>query len=395
MKVLVLTKVPIDPPRDGGSLRVSAIREHLISKGHEVRVISARNNVITSAQAKKRISKQIRILSSALSTFSVSVLKWYSPSVVDQLVSQAEGFDPDVVLCEFPQLAPYLSLFSAPTIADFHNVESEIVSNYAKTRHGITRVLANLESLALQRVERKVASTAAGVAAVSVHDSQQISNWTALKPVVASNGVSEEAFNITCNVASALAPTVVFIGQLGWRPNIDASLWLANEVWPLVLQKIPNAELQLIGRTPAIEVIDLARKSNISVHGDVESVFPFLASASVATAPLWTAGGTRLKILEALATGTPVIATSRGALGLEHLNDDIALSITDDANEFADKIVSVIRHSVQPEAVRLSVSNYRWNETLEPLTMMVGNIAAQYSMNKNKKHKALLNPVSD
>jgi glycosyltransferase involved in cell wall biosynthesis len=272
-------------------------------------------------------------------------------------------------------------LFECPVIFDLHNVESQLIANYGKDRKGVVAVAAWLESKMLERMEARIPQRAFGVATVSATDRDTLA---ALLPamqtqrlVAAPNGVTDEAFNIPEELGLTSAPNAVFIGHLGWRPNIDGAKWLATEVWPIVRAAQPNAHLQLIGRDPDPTVTELSNPaSGISVHANVLSVFPYLARAAVATAPLWTAGGTRLKILEALATGTPVVATSLGALGLETLTGPNVLDIFDKPKEFAAALIEHLQTPAKSGAARMAAAAYRWPHTLTGLVKMVNDGAA-------------------
>jgi len=139
---------------------------------------------------------------------------------------------------------------------------------------------------------------------------------------------------------------------------------------------MPQAKLQLIGRDPNPAVTELADASQgISVHGNVASVFPYLGAAAVATAPLWTAGGTRLKILEALGTGTPVVATSLGALGLEALAGPSVMQITDRPAGFADALLEHLKAPTKSRLARNAAELFRWHNTLTGLVGMVNEAA--------------------
>jgi glycosyltransferase involved in cell wall biosynthesis len=306
------------------------------------------------------------------------MLKWYSPKACDCLREIEHQWKPQLVLLESSYLFPYRVLFDCPVIFGLHNIESELVGNFAKSRVGLVAWAGKLEAALMQKVEAAIPQHAYGVTTVSEGDRkllQQISNSnsaTSAKIVAAPNGVTDEAFLVKDESSSAAAPTVVFIAHLGWRPNIDGARWLAEKVWPIVLRQHPNARLELIGRSPASQVLSLADpKLGVWVHGDVDSVFPYLAHARVATAPLWTAGGTRLKILEALATGTPVVATSLGALGLEDLAKPDVLEITDDPTEFAQALANALSRTEKSAAASQAAEAFRWSMTLRPLMEMV------------------------
>jgi len=113
-------------------------------------------------------------------------------------------------------------------------------------------------------------------------------------------------------------PVVIFVGLLGWGPNRDAALWLGREIWPRVLRRVPTARLLIVGRDPTPDVLALSAAS-IDVVPSPADVRPYLARAALAVAPLRSGGGSRLKLLEALDAGRPVVATPLGADGFEAL----------------------------------------------------------------------------
>jgi polysaccharide biosynthesis protein PslH len=111
-------------------------------------------------------------------------------------------------------------------------------------------------------------------------------------------------------------PTVVFVGGFAHHPNTDAALWLARGIFPRVLERVPDARLQLVGHAPGEEVRQLAR-GRVSVHASVPDVTPYLDRAAVIVAPIRIGGSMRMKVLEALAAGKALVATPRAAEGVD------------------------------------------------------------------------------
>ena len=165
-------------------------------------------------------------------------------------------------------------------------------------------------------------------------------------------------------------PTVAFVALMGWRPNADAAVWLAREVWPLVLARAPVARLLLVGRDPTPAVQALAAPT-VEVTGAVPDVRAYLARALVATAPLRAGGGSRLKIIEALGAARPVVATRVGAEGLEDLVGQ-GVVVADRPRELADALVDLLLDPAAAAALGqrgyAAVSErYSWSRTLQPL----------------------------
>src|SRR5207237_4545978 len=111
-------------------------------------------------------------------------------------------------------------------------------------------------------------------------------------------------------------PRVVLPASLNYRPNVLGALWFCNEVWPRVQAEVPGACFDLVGREPVDEVLDLARLPGVEVHPDVPQIAPWLERARVVVVPLWIGSGTRLKALDAMAAGRPVVGTSIGLQGV-------------------------------------------------------------------------------
>ena len=161
----------------------------------------------------------------------------------------------------------------------------------------------------------------------------------------------------------------VFVALLGWRPNIDAAVWLATRVWPLVTRQLPAARLLLVGRDPDDEVWAL-RSPSVEVTGTVPDVRPYLAGSTVALAPLLSGGGTRLKVLEALDAGRPVVATSVGIDGLTNLVGK-GVVVADEPEAFAHAVVTLLGDPDQSAELgalgnRSVAEAYSWDRVLEP-----------------------------
>ncbi|MBJ7329688.1 MAG: glycosyltransferase [Solirubrobacteraceae bacterium] len=136
---------------------------------------------------------------------------------------------------------------------------------------------------------------------------------------------------------------LLFTGTLSYPPNADAVRWLATEILPLIRRSEPDARLTVVGRGAPADVEQLAAADPaIDLLGWVDDLTPLLASAAVALAPLRSGGGTRLKIVEALAAGRAMVSTTIGAEGID-VTDDVHLRIADDAAGFAEVVVELLR----------------------------------------------------
>lgn len=152
------------------------------------------------------------------------------------------------------------------------------------------------------------------------------------------NGVDLAAFKRTPVPSEA---RVLLPGHLGWQPNVDGAAWFCSEVWPGVRERLPDASLMLVGRSPAREVLELGRVPGVSVEADVPSMAPYLQAARVVVVPLRVGTGTRLKALEGMAAGRPVVGTSVGLGGIGVV-DGVHGLIADDPAAFAAAVLTAL-----------------------------------------------------
>jgi len=166
---------------------------------------------------------------------------------------------------------------------------------------------------------------------------------------------------------------------MDWLPNEDAMFYFANEIFPLIRQRVPDATLCIVGRKPSRRLQDLAaRIPNIQMTGWVEDVRPYLAERAVSVVPLRIGGGTRLKIFEAMSMGKAVVSTSIGAEGLPVKNGEHLL-LADDPASFAESTLRLLgndsqRTQIGAAARHLVEENYSWVTVSEGFAEVVENV---------------------
>jgi glycosyltransferase involved in cell wall biosynthesis len=180
--------------------------------------------------------------------------------------------------------------------------------------------------------------------------------------VVVPNGVDTARFRPT---AVPSEPTVVFTGTLSWGPNVEGLTWFCTEVLPLVRARVPHVRVDIVGRQPLPEVRELARHPGVSLHADVPTIVPWLAGARAAVVPLRIGSGTRLKALEAMAAGRPVVGTTVGLDGLG-LDAGRHALVADDASSFAAAVSDVLldealARRLAAEGARYARASFGWD----------------------------------
>lgn len=310
-----------------------------------------------------------RVLSGLRRTGSLSAARFWDARLQRQVLAASASAPLDLLQVEYAQLARYAQGVSARTrVLDLHNVESALVSSMAALRSGPARLALELEARRLRRIEQGALRAFDRVAVVTENDRARLA--PAANVLLCPNG-----WDATELIPLGEEKVVAFVGLLGWGPNEDAAVWLAKEIWPDVQLRVPEATLLLVGRDPSERVLDL-RSDTVEVTGSVPDVRPYLARARVATAPLRAAGGSRLKILEALDTGRPVVATSKGAEGLDDLVG-AGIVIADSAADTVEELVTLLENDAQTQALGRAGHDavrdrHSWDTTLRPLFDFLG-----------------------
>jgi glycosyltransferase involved in cell wall biosynthesis len=168
---------------------------------------------------------------------------------------------------------------------------------------------------------------------------------------------------------------LVYNGSLTYSANYDAMRWFLAEVYPRIKAEVPGVTLTITGSTRGVDLASLALDDTVRLSGLVDDVRIPVAEASTCIVPIRQGGGTRLKILEAMALGTPVVATRKGAEGLDVTGGEHLL-LADAPEEFARQTVELLgnpalRHVLTANARRLMEDRYDWEAIGQPFVDLV------------------------
>lgn len=265
-----------------------------------------------------------------------------------------------------PYVESLRTLDGARLLIMAHNVESRIWQRYYENEtNPLRRWYIGHQWRKYRRFECRAFRRADRVIAVSPDDARIIREEFGARHVsVVENGVDTSYFRP--GAAGRVPGRILFLGSLDWRPNLDAVDQLLYGIFPAVRSADPSATLCLVGRNPPESLRQRASATpGVELHADVADVRPFLAEAAVMVVPLRIGGGSRLKILEALAAGTPVISTRIGAEGLE-VRDGEHLTVVEDCDEMARAILERSRDTVDSGRMiaagrRLVEDRYDWD----------------------------------
>ena len=165
-------------------------------------------------------------------------------------------------------------------------------------------------------------------------------------------------------------PSILFVGNFLYYPNIDAALYFCKDIFPLILREVPNARLFIVGNSPPpeIQALGAQNKSKVVITGYVYSLYPFYKSAKVVICPLRIGGGIKVKILEAVRAGKAIVSTSVGAQGLNIENQ--LLCISDKVSDFANYVIRFLsiaeeRHHQELSVLEFAKTMPRWDQVSE------------------------------
>jgi glycosyltransferase involved in cell wall biosynthesis len=302
-----------------------------------------------------------------------------------------------VELCQAEGLAgaeALRGLAGVPRVLDAHNVETLIWERYAATESNVLkRGYVRLQARKFERLERRAFAEAGRVVAVSEEDAALMTGRfgvAADRVDVVANGIDRDAFEAV--VPAPEASRILFLGSLDWRPNLDALDVMLDPIFPAVRASEPSAVLDVVGRNPPPALVRRAAgQGGATIHADVADVRPYLTRAAVMAVPLRVGGGSRLKILEALATGLPVVSTAVGAEGLD-LRHGAHLEIADTPEAFAASLVHTLRNPAAARATAargraLVLDRYDWDVQAEALERSWERCVASRSRDSSRKSR--------
>lgn len=379
LRVLVLDEYFPYPPDSGKPIRSWNLLRRLAAR-HDVTFLCHGHPSPEQSQAAQSVGIRVetveaippdagpslygKLLFNLVSPYPYSVAKHYTARFREKLHAILSGNQFDLVHCEWTPYARYLDGIQIPTLVATHNIESQIWSRRSEQAvNPFAKLFFALQAAKMKWFERGVMASAGAITGVSAADADQARAWGARCARVVDNGVDLEFF---LPQGEGSGDRAVFIGALDWFPNVDAIQYFAEAIAPRVSKLLPQLQTKVIGRkAPESLRTFLQGHPGIEFAGEVPDTRPHLADAGIVIVPLRIGGGSRLKILEALAMGKAVVSTSIGAEGLAVTpNKDIL--IADTPEDFAQAMARLsgsgeLRRSLGLAGRRLVEQSYGWD----------------------------------
>ena len=288
-----------------------------------------------------------------------------SPEFAAALERLLDGWRPHVVEFHLQVMAQYVRRLgnrTLPKILVEYDPPSAWAEDMVRTTKGLTRLARRLEVTAWRRYERASRPRFDAIVVFAERDLEDV-RPTAGQASLVTIPLAVEVPAQPLNAEGSDPPTILFVGAFAHYPNVDSALWLGRRILPRVLERVPEARLELVGHEPNEEIRALAGGA-ISVPGSVPDVTPYLDRAAVVVAPIRLGGSMRMKVLEPLAAGKALVATPRAAEGLEATaGEEYVLAADED--ELVEALVGLLldrdrRRTLGASARRWAEQNLGW-----------------------------------
>ncbi len=377
LNILFITEFLPWPLNSGGRIRSYNILQEA-SKRHIVTLIANdyddvkdkfQNKVsklhIVNSQKKPKI---LKILMAFFALFSkkpyLSAFIHYQRRMAQKIqqITKEEKFD--IVHLDHLDAAIYLKdCGNQPTYLDEHNYESGLLKSVIQsTSNFAIRYFFKNQYKKLKYFEKHVLNSVHYIGTVSKNDANLIRETApCAKIYVIPNGVDLTYFD---GIRQPTSSRLLSIGSLDWTPNVKGLIWFLDHVWPLIHNRFPALEFQIVGRNPP-KILLQRINDKINIFANVPDVRKYMRHASVFVVPLFAGGGTRLKVLEAMAMRIPIVATPVGVEGITCTNTKDVL-IAESAKEFAEKISLILNCpnstlNMSNTARKLVEQKYAWS----------------------------------
>lgn len=388
MKILMLTPYLPYPLLSGGQIRTYNLLKKL-APHHEITLFSLikdeserqylpeLESYCKKIKLFKRSSRPFtfsNIIKAVFSSYPFLVVRNYVPETIKAIEEELSTATYDLIHAETFYMMPHLPHTQVPTILVEQTIEYLGYESYAaKNKIPLLNFLLLFDINKIKKWEHYYWESCDRLIVMSPKDKQFISAEISHpeKIAVVANGVDAQWFGEKPQNLPP-DPTVLSVGTFKWLPNVEAVKFLVEKVWPLIKKKIPQARLWIVGNAPTKEISAYqATDKSITITGGIPDIRDAFKGAHVLLAPVFSGKGTRYKILEAMASETPIVGTEIAVEGLGVAHDQEVL-IGNTAEAMAKLTISLLENSsyrqrLAKKARRFVTENYDWDSISQTL----------------------------
>lgn len=383
MRLLFLTPQPPYPPHAGNALRTLGLLEGLHKAGCKIDLITfveadqpdpastpaaeLCDRIVSITTPKRALRQRLRDL--ILTGNADMARRFFSDRYADELSQQLlTGGDYDLIQFEGLEMAVYLPVIRsirprAKVVYGAANAEFDLQRLIYRTDRRMWRRLPGtiyslIQWQRLIRFERRVCESVTQVIATSQTDADAFKRLAPKTAVsVVPNGIYVQEYMQSASQLDLGSAALLFTGTMGYRPNVDAVLWFADQILGRIREAVPEARLFVVGKNPHRRLEPLRQRADVEITGYVQDVTPFLHSSAVYVAPLRMGSGTRLKLLQAMAAQRAIVSTTIGAQGL-NARPGQELIIADDVANFAQGVIGLLRDPARRETLGRAAQSF-------------------------------------
>ncbi|MCK4679052.1 MAG: glycosyltransferase [Bacteroidales bacterium] len=362
MNVLLLCNKSPFPPKEGGPIAMNAVIEGLIRANHHVKVLAINTNkyfidvkklpeeyITKTGLETVYIDLSIKPLDAFLNLFSSKsyhVQRFVSNEFKDKLIEILKKNKFDIVQIELLYLATYVDVVrkfsNAKIVLRAHNIEHLIWERIATNcRNPVKKFYLNHLYKTLRNFELSALKKFDGIAAITKKDAEYFISTGCNVPIIdLPFGIQFDDYQLQ-DIKPEI-PSLFHLGSMNWMPNEEGIRWFLDKAWPLIHHEFPELKFYLAGRMMPDWLLK-AKIPNVEVVGEVENALNFIQSKMIMIVPLFSGSGIRIKIIEGMTAGKPIISTSIGAEGINYENGKNIL-IADTPEEYLESVRNCINN---------------------------------------------------
>jgi glycosyltransferase involved in cell wall biosynthesis len=365
MKILYLNPLILYPPLQGNQM-TGLNRVKMLSKQHEITLVCFYNDKSQLDHQVEKLKKYcVKIIpvylpkwksfTNVASGFILSKkplqLLYYYSRRMKKILEKADSENYDIIHVNTLRMEQFVANVKTPVLMDLHDSMILNVQSRLKKEKGLYKFLYSIELKRIKKYEDHVVEKYQNLMVLAEQDKEVHNNNS--KIAVIHLGVDTETFKRYLPFADNKA--LIFSGNMGYTPNVDAVTWFMDNCWQKILQKVPEATFKITGANPDKQLEKYSSYKGIKITGKIESMAAAMNEAQVAIAPLWSGSGMQNKILEAMACSLPVVCTSIGLGNINAINGESVL-ITDDADTFSALCIELLQNNEKCKTIGRTAS---------------------------------------
>lgn len=376
MRILMVTPYLPYPLLSGGQIRSYNLIKNL-AKSHKITLFS----FIRKEEERKFLPKLLRycqkikvfkrrkafslfnILMAGISYYPFLMCLYWDPKVKKEIKEEIESEDYDLLQAETFYVMHILPKTQLPVVLAEQNIEYQVYKRFADRANLFLKPFLYFDVAKIKLWEEFFWQKAKKVIAASTLDEKIIEDKIKTKVNLVPNGIDPDYFKNLAQKPHEF-PTILFVGNFKWLQNRDTVSFLISEIWPKIKKQILKAKLLIVGRDAPQKLKEAITESGAILKEDVSEIADVYQISDLLLAPIRIGGGTKFKILEAMAAGLPVVTTKEGIEGLE-VEDGKEVLVGREASQLVEKVVEILKdgdlkNNLTTKARTLVFEKYNW-----------------------------------